>query len=80
MYHSEAPITTSFLDYHQKYKKKAKLVNVFKCKIHGRIDVKHDKLINIGGKKFCPFCLKDMFERNGICQLKKSKEYSRRNK
>ena len=77
MYQSNAQLTTSFLDYHQKYKKKTKMVNVFRCKEHGRIDVKHDKLINVGGIKFCPFCVKNMLEDYGICQLKRSKEMKR---
>jgi len=73
------PVSTSndFFDYHPKYKKQVKMVNVFKCKVHGRIDVKHDKLINVAGVKFCPYCMKDYLERVGICQLKKSKEPSR---
>ncbi len=75
-----APMTTSFADYHPRYEKKDKLVSVFKCKKHGRIDVKHDKLINIGGTKFCPFCAKDVFEQFGVCQLKRSKEPSRNGK
>ena len=66
--------TGSFFDYHPKKQKVTKYENVFRCKVHGRIDVKHDKLINVAGTKFCPFCLKDHFERAGICQLKKSKE------
>jgi len=74
------PVSTSndFLNFNQDRKKKVKMVNVFICKTHGRIDVKHDKLINVAGTKFCPFCMKDFLERGGICQLKKSKEPSRR--
>ena len=75
------PVSTSN-DYFSlpRQQKKVKMVNVFRCKVHGRIDVKHDKLINVAGTKFCPYCMKDFLERAGICLLKKSKEPSRNGK
>ena len=67
-------IPVTYFENHQKQKKQTKYVNGFRCKKHGRIDVRYDKLINIGGIKFCPFCVKTLFEDNGICQLSKVKE------
>jgi len=78
--HTSTQRVTNFFEYHPKYKKVDKLITVFRCKKHGRINIKKDKLINIGGIKFCPICTKEMFEQFGICQLKRSRESSKNGK
>ena len=62
-----------FLTTPRQQQEQHKMVNTFKCKKHGNVNIKYDKLINVGGKKFCPFCVAELLEHEGVCQLKRDK-------
>jgi len=57
-----------------KQKQSTRMVTKLTCKKHGVINIKYDKLLNVGGKKFCPHCLAEFLMESGVCLLEKSRE------